>query len=377
MRLFQLCALCAKRFPKSRHIIAAKRAEGCFICRGLLSAIGALSRQAVELSDGFEWGSFSVASSFPKDALAREQDVCDLFSPRECTSMKNSANALAATAIKNLSGKPNSQREADANFLLDFSIQKAFFQPSPIFVFGRYLKLSRSHCQSRWQCFKCGGRGGECCSGSGKSYPSVEEELGKVFAQAFCAKDAKLHASGREDVDVRNLAGRAFVMELASPKKRKADLLAIEKQFGESCAVRAFGLRMAKKWAVEAVCNSHFDKEYVAIVSADRELSQQDCQKMSFLEGAEIEQQTPLRVLGRRADLVRKRKVLSISCQPEGKKLKLRILAEAGTYIKELVSSDGGRTKPSVASILGCNAVCEELDVAGIRDYFLETIEFD
>ena len=32
-------------------------------------------------------------------------------------------------------------------------------------------------------------------------------------------------------------------------------------------------------------------------------------------------------------------------------------------YIKELVSSDSGRTKPSFAEILGTEAICIELDV--------------
>ena len=89
-------------------------------------------------------------------------------------------------------------------------------------------------------------------------------------------------------------------------------------------------------------------------------------------------QQTPNRVLGRRADLERRRKVLNISAAqvPRGM-LRLQILAEAGTYIKELISGDEGRTKPSLSSLLGCRAACEELDVVRIHDYFLETLKPD
>jgi tRNA pseudouridine synthase 10 len=93
------------------------------------------------------------------------------------------------------------------------------------------------------------------------------------------------------------------------------------------------------------------------------------------LAGKTIEQQTPKRVLSRRADLTRKRKIHSISAAPlEGGKLTLEILAEAGTYIKELINSDSGRTSPSVSGLLKCNAVCEALDVVEIRDYFLQTV---
>ena len=36
---------------------------------------------------------------------------------------------------------------------------------------------------------------------------------------------------------------------------------------------------------------------------------------------------------------------------------------EAGTYIKELVHGDFGRTRPSLSSILGCNIDILALDV--------------
>ena len=58
-----------------------------------------------------------------------------------------------------------------------------------------------------------------------------------------------------------------------------------------------------------------------------------------------------------------------------GGKLKLHILAEAGTYIKEFIHSDDGRTTPSVSSVLKCCAACDSLDVVGIHDYFLETVK--
>jgi tRNA pseudouridine synthase 10 len=47
--------------------------------------------------------------------------------------------------------------------------------------------------------------------------------------------------------------------------------------------------------------------------------------------------------------------------------LELTVRAQAGTYIKELVSGDGGRTTPSVAEILGTAAQSVELDVVGIH----------
>jgi tRNA pseudouridine synthase 10 len=47
--------------------------------------------------------------------------------------------------------------------------------------------------------------------------------------------------------------------------------------------------------------------------------------------------------------------------------VELTVRAQAGTYIKELVSGDGGRTEPCVAGVLGAGAACVELDVLDIH----------
>lgn len=40
-----------------------------------------------------------------------------------------------------------------------------------------------------------------------------------------------------------------------------------------------------------------------------------------------------------------------------------RIRTDAGTYVKELISGDDGRTEPSFAALLGQQCFCAELDV--------------
>lgn len=372
---FHLCKACGSRFGKHGAIENAVGVP-CHICNGALSHLPQLAHAALQQAREFEWGTFSVSSSFPKAALVREQEVADLFAPGAFTSLKNSANASLAGEICRASGKGNDQRKGEAIFEIDFGAGKTSAHPSPLFIFGHYLKLSRKHCQSRWHCSECRGRGCPECSGSGMNYPSVEDELGKVVMAEFGAKGCMLHASGREDVDVRALGtGRPFVMELRSPAKRSADLDALEQKLSASQAVRATGLRIVGKHFIEAVCTSHFEKEYSALVSADRPLTQRDAEAVQSLSGGILRQQTPKRVLSRRADMERRRKIINIRASAEeGGKLRLEILAEAGTYIKELINSDGGRTRPSISELLGCSAMCEELDVIAIHDYFLETI---
>ena len=358
-------------------MLPAGRSEECFICQGALSSLPSLVDAALAQSDGFEWETFSVSSSFSRAMLMREAEVATGLLPGQYTSLKNSVNASIAEKIGKASGKENDQRAADASFEFDFTSKKSVARPTQLYIHGHYIKLARGFCQSRWHCSECAGKGCESCSGSGMNYPSVEEEIGKVLMPAFGAASCTLHASGREDVDVRCLGpGRPFVMELASPKKRSANLRVLEKAFEANENVRAIGLRAVHKAFIDSVCNSHFEKEYEAIVSADRALTAKDAKKIGALSGTALNQHTPTRVLARRTDMLRKRTVYKISAQAiSGGRLKLHILAEAGTYIKEFIHSDVGRTKPSVSSTLGCSAACDSLDVVGIHDYFLETVK--
>ena len=47
----------------------------------------------------------------------------------------------------------------------------------------------------------------------------------------------------------------------------------------------------------------------------------------------------------------------------------LTIVASAGTYIKEFVHGDLGRTEPSVGSLLGCEADIFQLDVLEVHTH--------
>jgi len=332
---------------------------------------------ALSQSHDFEWETFAVSSSFSRAMLMREAEVATRFLPGQYTSLKNSVNAEIAEKIAQATGKKNNQRAADAAFEFDFTSKKAVARPMQLYIHGHYIKLARGFCQSRWHCSECGGAGCESCKGSGMNYPSVEDEIGKILMPAFGAAGCTLHASGREDVDVRCLGtGRPFVAELASPKKRKAGLRALEKEFAKNENVQAIGLRFVRKSFIDSVCNSHFEKEYEATVSADRALTDADAKKIAALSGTALNQHTPTRVLARRSDMLRRRTVYKIGAQAiEGGRLKLHILAEAGTYIKEFIHSDSGRTTPSVSSALKCIAACDSLDVVGIHDYFLETVK--
>jgi len=89
---------------------------------------------------------------------------------------------------------------------------------------------------------------------------------------------------------------------------------------------------------------------------------------ISGLSGVVLEQETPKRVSHRRAAKTRKRKVVSISdVFVDGDEVQTTLRCEAGTYIKELIHSDEGRTVPSVSGVVDRECEVLWLDVEEIH----------
>jgi tRNA pseudouridine synthase 10 len=87
------------------------------------------------------------------------------------------------------------------------------------------------------------------------------------------------------------------------------------------------------------------------------------------LAGKPISQQTPNRVAHRRADLERVRTVRRLEVESvNGREVVFIVEADSGTYIKELMHGDDGRTQPNVAGIVGVPCEVLELDVIAIGD---------
>jgi tRNA pseudouridine synthase 10 len=85
------------------------------------------------------------------------------------------------------------------------------------------------------------------------------------------------------------------------------------------------------------------------------------------LNNALIKQQTPLRVLHRRADLIRERYIYKVKVKKVSpKSAEMEIRCQGGLYVKELVSGDEGRTVPNVSELLGNRATPLKLDVLNV-----------
>jgi tRNA pseudouridine synthase 10 len=346
----------------------------CYICGGAALKTDAMIAQATALLLEKKAKSFSISTNIDKEWLAKEERAFDQRM-RGAESVKNFLNRRISAALSKASGAGYCA-EGECKVVFDYSKGAVELREGDLFIFGRYCKRAAGLSQSRWTCPKCEGKGCSNCQGKGKYYESVEERIGEPVKKAAQAQGYTMHASGREDVDATNSAGRPFVLEVNAAKNRTLDLDALSAEIAASGEVEALDLAFVSRSFVEVVTESHFDKTYRAEVEFEKDAGDAEMMRIRTLEGVMLLQQTPTRVAHRRADLIRHRRVKHIEvARAEGQDSRaatLIIQAEAGTYIKELISGDNGRTNPSVSGLLSMKAKCTRLEVTGIDDGYLD-----
>ncbi|MEM4208453.1 MAG: tRNA pseudouridine(54/55) synthase Pus10 [Candidatus Bilamarchaeaceae archaeon] len=345
----------------------------CFICQNHIGSLENIAQKgAALLPSNIKF--FSLSTTIPNEWLAREEIVWD-YKLTGTVSIKTFINQFLNERISALSGK-KPKSDGDVILLVKFPAGDVSICWNDLFVFGKYKKLKAGLSQTRWVCSNCNGKGCEKCKNLGKFYHSVEEEIGEALKKACKADSYIMYASGREDIDVTNLAGRPFVLQLKGAQVRTPNLLHVSNEINNKKNVMVEGLKIVRRGSVETVTTSHFDKCYRAVVEFESKPTEEQINEILKLAGRTIKQKTPIRVEHRRAFLTRERKVLDISLiSLKDKRAEFLITTEPGTYIKELVSGDEGRTTPSFSSAAGVSARCVSLCVVKILDDFLDWVK--
>ena len=348
----------------------------CVICDNLFDKLDEnLYKKIDDKIDqlGVEFNTFLVGCQIDKDIQKRDEELSEKFD-LSVETIKKEVNRLIGLGIWQRYDKDAEFERQDIVFNIDLRKEpKVRIQINPLYIEGRYNKFKRGIPQTKWPCTKCKGRGCEECNFTGKQYPeSVEELISKHFLKLTKGREAKFHGAGREDIDVLMLgSGRPFVLEIKEPRIRNLDLEKLEKEINESNQGKTayHDLQVCERGRKAEIKQSSPDtyKVYSAIVKCDEAYDEDKLKEL--LKLGEIHQQTPLRVLRRRTDMVRIKHVLDLSYEViDDKTFSMKIKTEGGLYIKELISGDEGRSNPNVSEILGVKAICEQLDVIEVSE---------
>lgn len=344
----------------------------CRLCRGLFDRWSTWVPRVERAAQGLEWGTFSCGSRWDPEILAHEELLWSEVASAWGESARSAFNRELGKRVEAATGRRGGAGPADLLFVADLPAGTVEVTIRPLYVRGRYVKLDRTLPQTRWPCRACRGRGCDRCGRTGKMYAtSVEELIAAPLLAAAGAAGSRFHGMGREDIDARMLgSGRPFVLEAVAPHQRSVDLAAVEAALERDAAgrVEVHGLAFAEAADVVRVKEARPPKSYRVVVAGGAP-AEKVKDALQVAAGQTIAQRTPTRVAHRRSDRVRPRRIVTatlVDAQPG--RFTIELKAEAGTYVKEWVEGDGGRTEPSLSGTVGVPLAVESLDVIAVHD---------
>ncbi|MFX1286215.1 MAG: tRNA pseudouridine(54/55) synthase Pus10 [Promethearchaeota archaeon] len=348
----------------------------CNICQDIISShkLNIFTSDALKALSEYEFSTFLVGSQFPPFIIDKEDTIRSTYNLEFGESIKSEFNREIGKQLQEKIDYAFVEFKApDIVVTFDLVNNQIKIKSNPLFILGRYRKFKRGIPQSKWFCRKCHGKGCEYCNFTGKMYQeSVEEFISEPILSAAEGMASKFHGSGREDIDARMLgSGRPFVLEISEPKKRNLDFKQLEREINKNAdgkvEIEIMGLTNRAKVRELKTQSSRNAKGYNIIISLKSPLNLGEKEILAIedkFSNLLIQQRTPIRVVHRRADKVRSRRVKSFQIKKiEPNQLTVYIVCEGGLYVKELISGDEGRTQPNLSDHLNIEAEVTQLDV--------------
>ena len=347
--------------------------QDCWLCEGLIGEIDHFVDLISDALQEYEFDTFLIGSKIDEDIVEKEKELWSFISSEDFEPIKMEINREVGKILEKKLRKTVDFEKPDIIAMINTAFDVVNLQIKSLFIYGRYKKFKRGIPQTKWPCRICRGRGCKSCNYTGKMYEtSVEELISKKALELTKGTDESFHGCGREDIDALMLgSGRPFVLEIKNPKKRNIDLSLLGKEinFYAKDKVEISNLQFSDRKEIARIKKAEFQKTYRVVIEGEKHINKEKLKEAAqILQGKTIKQLTPTRVAHRRANKVRERKIYNCNVESVvGFIARLTIETQSGTYIKELISGDNGKTKPNVSEMIGIPCKVKELDVIDIK----------
>jgi tRNA pseudouridine synthase 10 len=358
---------------RESYKLLKNKSEECKLCEGLSNQIDNYTNLIINELKEYDYNTFLIGLQVDNEILENEETLFLNDNFKDCEALKNYLNKEIGLKIESKTDKIVNFPDPDIMIIVNTIFDSIILQIKSLYIYGRYNKLKRGIPQTKWFCRDCKGKGCRNCNYTGKLYEtSVEELLTKYFLKETKGTDSAFHGSGREDIDVRMLGnGRPFILEIKNPVKRNIEFNKISKKINTDLKniLVINKIRIAKKEDIACLKDAKYNKIYRVLITYNSQISKEKLKKVALsLRGATINQFTPTRVAKRRANKIRKRKIYNCSVESIKENMATLVIeAESGTYIKELITGDNGKTKPNFSELIGEACTVSALDVLEIK----------
>lgn len=347
-----------------------KTTQDCFLCDNLFQEIDKITQKALKEIKELEFQTFLFGTKLDQGLTNKEEKFWMKHGADYSESIKSELNREIGKRIEKKTNKEVDFQKPEIVIHLKTKNKGIEVNINPIYVFGRYRKLKRGIPQNKWYCPRCKGEGCMRCDGTGYLYEtSVEQIISKPLLELTEGKENVFHGCGKEDVDAKMLGkGRPFVMEVKEPKKRKINLEKLQNTINtKDNGIEIKELEFCEKERVREIKQAHPPKVYRVEISL-KDVSKKELNNvLNKLENSTIKQETPTKISRRKKDTRQKKVYKTQIIEYKGNKAIIEIETESGLYIKELITGDEERTKPSLFSLLNKEIECLKLDVMEVK----------
>ncbi len=335
----------------------------CYICNNKLSQeyFEELAEKIASLLNEYNAYTFILGVSVPQELVLREIEVSGIIGLETSESIKNEIKREVGKIIKYKYGFEPDFTYPDVTAIIDYVTNEIRLVVNPILIEGRYWKRGRNISHTIW------------VSRTGtREYPySLEEFFNDRLKEVFEAERIILHASGREDVDARMLGtGRPMVLEIKNPRFRYVDLDLVNELL-KSTLIEAVIHGKSSRLRIEYLKGegSKKKKAYKILIYTKDPVTNDDLRRLEeFFKNRVVHQRTPLRILRRKKDTLRVRRVYLVKTTKITDHLfEALVYCDGGLYVKELVHGDNERTMPNFSEVLNTRATPLELDVISVE----------
>ncbi|MEM0347525.1 MAG: tRNA pseudouridine(54/55) synthase Pus10 [Zestosphaera sp.] len=338
-----------------QYYVGPVNVKKCYICGNKLDIlINELTVKCLDLLKDREFKSLLVGVEKSSTYEEREKEVVSMLGVDSWESIRREIKREVGKRLHLITNTEPDFREPDVLLVLNLDTQEVKIRSSQIFLKGYYLKLGR-YISQRWWYSKDGGL----------RYKASVEGVAERLTSVFLSDSILIHAAGREDSDARMLgSGRPLIIEVVNPRKRELKVEEVNDVLRDEWVKIKIHTTSSFE-ELEEVKKARKPKIYRVVAYVSEGLEEEELKKVEEeLSNVIVYQKTPKRILKRKKDVLRKRRIHKLVAKMLSKHLiELVIMCESGLYVKEVITGDEGRTNPSVSALLGKESLPVFLDV--------------
>ena len=164
----------AEAFARDKELESFEAPDLCPLCENLFEDVDNIVERIVEQTGELDHGSLQIGVHIPKDLIQEEDRIRTRHAAPGSRPLKAAfSESVQKGVAARMEGVEFVKERPDLMILIDCLTLRVDVDIRPVFIYGRYRKLSRGIPQTRWPCRSCRGRpeGCEACEGTGLQYP--------------------------------------------------------------------------------------------------------------------------------------------------------------------------------------------------------------